>query len=197
MQCSWPSKPGKSTWGQGFMQPLAAGAFEDEQYLQLCFLRTVFLPGLPRHVIMDGAFATEFSSPTGIWTWKVLSVRGLPHHSWLPRDGHLDSVWEANSTQFIAGKSQGNALKHLLPVIFLPVCSLAWVNPGLLAAPLLMESQNRTTAKNTPRWKGSAPWALAGWGCAPALGSLPCPPSSGAELYPRFCCYDKQTHGQH
>jgi len=66
MQCSWPSKPGKSTWGQGFTQPLAAGAFEDEQYLQLCFLRTVFLPGLPRHVIMDGAFATEFSSPTGI-----------------------------------------------------------------------------------------------------------------------------------
>lgn len=48
------------------MQPLAAGAFEDEQYLQLCFLRTVFLPGLPRHIIMDGAFATEFSSPTGI-----------------------------------------------------------------------------------------------------------------------------------
>lgn len=56
-----------------------------------------------------------------------------------------------------------------------------------------MESQNRTT-KNVLSWKGPAPWALAARGCAPALGSLPCPPLSGVKKLPRFCCYDKQTH---
>lgn len=79
-----------------------------------------YFPWFSRANSTDGASATEFSNPTWGRPWKVLSVRGLPHHSRLLWGCHLDNLWEANWTQSFSGEPQRgsayrSAYSHFAP----------------------------------------------------------------------------------